>query len=55
MEVSAPSLQKIKYQVWESMEIMLTLVMQVLIKTELHGFKWRCSKVNQLPDKNQVH
>lgn len=55
MEVSAQSLQKIKYQVWETMEMMLTLVTQVLIKTKLHGFKWRCGKVDQLPDKNQVH
>lgn len=37
------------------MEIVLALVTQVLIKTKLLGFKWRCGKVDQLPDKNQVH
>lgn len=52
MEVSAQSLKKIKYQMWETM---LALVTQVLIKTKLLGFKWMCSKVDQLPDKNQVH
>lgn len=39
MEDSAQSLQKIKHQVRENMEMMLTLVIQVLIETKQHGFK----------------
>lgn len=32
MEVSAQSPQKIKYHMWEAIEIMLSLVTQMLIK-----------------------